>query len=384
MIKRKRKTKSCRWLWWLLPLLAVAGCGVLLLPAARPPVRQLESARTVLTEARNADSEIYSRKLFGEAEVLYDSAMRVWRRENERWIVVRDFAPVAALAERSENFARRAIEHAGEAKQNLKQDLGDGIARLRREMDGFEGFFATLPLDRTVKSRHAHGKLLLNEAEIAFGKGDYDRGRERSSIAAQEIRAAYQEARQLLDDYFRQLPGWQKRLAAAVEFSRRERCRVIVVEKIPARCHLYDKGVRKYSFPAEFGRNWIGDKRQEGDFATPEGEYKVVKKLAGRQTKYYKALLLDYPNAADRARFEQLKKDGRIAATARPGGLIEIHGGGGRGVNWTDGCVALDDRDMDKVYEYVRGGTPVFIIGASEDWRKTGAALSPEIESWNK
>ena len=53
-------------------------------------------------------------------------------------------------------------------------------------------------------------------------------------------------------------------------------------------------------------------------------------------------------------------------------------------MNWTDGCVALDDRDMDKVYGYVREGTPVFIIGASEDWRKTGAALSPEIESWNK
>lgn len=368
MIKRnlKRGKKHRRWLWWLLPLGVIGVYGVLVLAADQPPVRQLENARRVLAEAREADAGIYSRHLFGEAEVLYDSAMRVWKRENERWIGMRDYAPVEALAGRSESSARRAVEHARTTKQNLKQDLGSEIALLRQEMDAFERLFVTLPLDKAVKSLHARGKLSLNEAEIAFEKGDYKRGREQSHEAAQAIRAAYRDARRMLDAYFRQLPGWQKQLAEAVEFSRRERCCVIVVEKIPARCHLYDKGIKKRSFPAEFGRNWIGDKRQEGDHATPEGKYKVVKKLGSRQTKYGKALLLDYPNAADRARWERLKKSGQLAAGARPGGLIEIHGGGGRGVNWTDGCVALDNRDMDDLYRYARNGTPVFIIGASE------------------
>lgn len=386
MIKRsvKRKKKSYRWLWLLLLLGGVIVCGVFVLTADKPPVQPLENARVVLAEAREANAEIYSRKLFGEAEMLYDSAMWVWKRENERWIVLRDFAPVTVLAARSENSARLAIEHARDAKRNLKQDLSSGIARLRQEMDEFERLFSTLPLDKTVKSLHARGKLSLNEAEIAFEKGDYNRGRDKSQDAAQAIRAAYGDARELLDTYFRQLPDWQKQLAAAVELSRRERGYMIVVEKIPAFCHLYYKGVRKFSFPAEFGRNWIGDKRQEGDDATPEGEYKVVKKLAGGQTKYYKALLLDYPNAADRANFDRLKKSGRIAAGARPGGLIEIHGGGGRGVNWTNGCVALDNRDMDEVYKYTGKNTPVFIIGASKPWRQAGEALSSEAGAFNE
>lgn len=384
MIKRSRKKKSYRWLWWLLPILVIVVCGVLVLLADKPPVQQLEHARTVLSDARKADAGIYSRQLFGEAEVLYDSAMRVWKRENERWIVVRDFAPVVILAERSENSARQAIEHAREVKRNLKQDLENEIAQLRQEMDGFERFFALLPLEKALKSRHAQGKLSLNEAEIAFDKGDYKQGWEKSHVAAQEIRAAYRAARQLLDGYFRQLPDWQKRLAGAVELSRRDRCWVIVVEKIPARCHLYYKGERKHSFPAEFGRNWIGDKRQEGDDATPEGRYKVVKRLSGRQTKYGKALLLDYPNAADRERLERLKKSGQLAAGTRPGGLIEIHGGGGREVNWTNGCVALDNRDMDEVYKHARKDTPVFIIGASVPWREAGGGVKLGTVSLNE
>lgn len=380
MIKRsvKRKRKSYRWLWWVVLFVGALVAGVCVLSVDQPPVRQLEQARMLLADARKADAGIYSRKWFGEAEILYDSAMRVWKRENERWIFVRDFTPVSALAKRSEQSARRAMEHAREAKGNLKQDLENEIARLRREMDEFERFFVSLPLEKAVKSRHAQGKLSLNEAEIAFEKGNYSLGREKSYQAARAIREAYRDARLLLDDYFRQLPEWQKQLVAAVEFSRRERCYVIVVEKIPARCYLYHKGEKKYSFPVEFGRNWIGDKRQEGDDATPEGEYKVVKKLSGRQTKYDKALLLDYPNVADRARFGQLKKSGRVAADARPGGLIEIHGGGGRGVNWTNGCVALENRDMDEVYKRARKDTPVWIIGASKAWKMVSPGNVPE------
>ena len=51
----------------------------------------------------------------------------------------------------------------------------------------------------------------------------------------------------------------------------------------------------KWEFDAELGTNWVGDKRVKGDKATPEGMYKITKKFDGRKTKYYKALLLDYP-----------------------------------------------------------------------------------------
>ena len=52
---------------------------------------------------------------------------------------------------------------------------------------------------------------------------------------------------------------------------------------------------------------------------------------------------------------------------AKIGGLIEIHGNGGKGIDWTEGCVALTDREMDTVFKIVRVGTPVTIIGSMVD-----------------
>lgn len=366
----KRGKKKHRWLWWIIPLLLLAGSGVLILTAEKPPVEKLENTRFVLAEAGKMDAEIYSRKLFRQAQSLYDSAMIVWKQENERLIVFRKFDKVIELAAKAESLAKEAIEHVKVAKRNLKEDLENEISLLRREMEVFEKLFATLPLDKKVKSQHSNGKLLLNEAEIAFEKKEYNTGREKSHEAAQLIRASYASARELLKNYFNQLPQWQQQLKEAIALSESKREYVIVVEKIPARCDLYYKGIKKYSFPAEFGRNWIGDKRCEGDYATPEGFYKVEKKLDGRQTKYYKALLVDYPNADDRANLQRLKKNGEIASHVRPGGLIEIHGGGGQGVNWTNGCVALCNKDMDVLYRLVSKRTTILIIGASASWEE--------------
>ena len=49
---------------------------------------------------------------------------------------------------------------------------------------------------------------------------------------------------------------------------------------------------------------------------------------------------------------------------AEIGGMIEIHGGGGKGVNWTDGCIALENKNMDIVFKLAQSGTPVTIVGS--------------------
>jgi hypothetical protein len=54
------------------------------------------------------------------------------------------------------------------------------------------------------------------------------------------------------------------------------------------------------------------------------------------------------------------------------GGLIEVHGHGGQGFNWTNGCVALNDKDMDALYRQVQVNTPVIIVGSLvpfDEWR---------------
>jgi hypothetical protein len=77
-------------------------------------------------------------------------------------------------------------------------------------------------------------------------------------------------------------------------------------------------------------------------------------------------MLLDYPNAQDRAHFAQMKKQGLISRRAGIGNLIEIHGNGGRGFDWTSGCVGMRDRDIDDLFRIVGTGTRVTIVGSIE------------------
>jgi murein L,D-transpeptidase YafK len=117
------------------------------------------------------------------------------------------------------------------------------------------------------------------------------------------------------------------------------------------------------TYDAEIGSNALELKQRQGDRATPEGRYRVVKKKDRGESRYHRALLLDYPNAADRERFAAAKRRGEIPRGAGIGGLIEIHGEGGRGQNWTEGCVALSNRDMDDLFRRVGTGTRVTIVG---------------------
>jgi len=87
-----------------------------------------------------------------------------------------------------------------------------------------------------------------------------------------------------------------------------------------------------------------------------------------RGTRYYKALMINYPNERDRQIFAQNKSRGVISKRARIGGLIEIHGEGGRNDDWTEGCIALTNREMDQIMQYATVGTPVTIVRRSDRW----------------
>ena len=104
-----------------------------------------------------------------------------------------------------------------------------------------------------------------------------------------------------------------------------------------------------------FGDAPTGHKQFEGDERTPEGRYRI----SGRNPKsaYHLSLRISYPNAADRAHAKAERRS--------PGGDIFIHGGPKGRVStrdWTWGCVALTDKEIEIVYSMVKPGTPVFIL----------------------
>lgn len=155
---------------------------------------------------------------------------------------------------------------------------------------------------------------------------------------------------------------WQETVAEALDRAGR-RSKVIVVDKLERRLSLF-RGSREVTrYRVELGTNGLSPKLREGDAATPEGVYHIVEKKEGAATRFHKALLIDYPNALDRQRFEARKAIGTLPDDARIGSLIEIHGEGGVGRDWTDGCIALTNQEMNELYREVAEGTPVVIVG---------------------
>ncbi len=134
----------------------------------------------------------------------------------------------------------------------------------------------------------------------------------------------------------------------------------IVIVKSERTLTLYSKGKILRTYKVALGTEPIGAKQRAGDHKTPEGGYFVDSKKD--KSRFHRAMHISYPNNADRARSRKLG--------VSPGGDIEIHGLGDkygwigsahRRFDWTDGCIALTNEEIDEVYRLVRVGTPVEI-----------------------
>ncbi len=164
------------------------------------------------------------------------------------------------------------------------------------------------------------------------------------------------------------LRQWSRWAEATLSESRMRT--VVLIDKLNRRLEVLKDGQVIASFHVELGSSGLERKLRAGDKATPEGRYKVSAVKDRGQSKFYRAFLLDYPNAEDRARFNSAKRNGQVPTRAGIGNLIEIHGSGGQGKDWTDGCIALRDHEMDRLFRFVGHGTPVTIVGTVPDRRR--------------
>lgn len=139
----------------------------------------------------------------------------------------------------------------------------------------------------------------------------------------------------------------------------------IVIDKAAHRLTLYAKGEELRSYPVSFGRGGLGPKQREGDKLTPEGTYEIVNRK--EDSAYHRALRISYPDAADRKR--------AAAAGVSAGSDIMIHGlrnGFGwlgvlhRRLDWTLGCIAVTNPEIEEIWQLVPDGTPVEIRGIAE------------------
>jgi hypothetical protein len=352
------------------------GTSLILIPVAffillffflppEPPVSEIELARLTLSEAGSCEAATYSRKVFGQAKTLYDSAMICWQSENRKFILFRDFDLVRKLAAESTEKSHEAVENSNRSALNLELLIRDKIDSLNNLALHFDRIFKSYPLPTEIWNRISKGKLLLKESEIAYDKGQYYQANRKIIDSEYLLTDSYEKASRDLKEYFENFSEWQKWVERTIRNSRQNKNCSLIIDKFSRKCIVYVNGIKKYEYTVELGTNWVGHKRIMGDKATPEGMYCVTKKLTSRMTNYYKALLIDYPNANDKAEFKKEIAQGLLPKNAKLGGMIEIHGNGGKGIDWTEGCVALADAEMDVIFNIVKEGTPVTIVGST-------------------
>ena len=134
----------------------------------------------------------------------------------------------------------------------------------------------------------------------------------------------------------------------------------IVIIKSKRQLEAFSNGQIIKTYAISLGRNPTGKEEIEGDKKTPEGLYTINDK--NPNSGFYKNLGISYPNPEDIERAKQLGKP--------TGGDIKIHGLKNgfsfigkfhRWFDWTAGCIALTDKEIDELYEHTEIGTPIEI-----------------------
>lgn len=128
------------------------------------------------------------------------------------------------------------------------------------------------------------------------------------------------------------------------------------IHKSARRMELWHHNQVLHTYRIALGGNPFGHKERRGDSRTPEGVYEIDRR--NPRSNFHLSLGISYPNEDDIARAR--------AAGVDPGGDIFIHGRGphfrrARG-DWTDGCIAVTDSEMEHIYAMVPDGTRVVIL----------------------
>lgn len=356
---------------WRKPLFIVLGaalCMVLFIAAIAsyemPPLEIITRSRLALSRARQANAEIYAPKQFEASQNKWRQMMREWRVQNDRLFFNRNFKKLEKLATETHQLAVASKNKAQRTQDSLKSVVQIEISLLQQKINDFKSHYNELPISGAARDQFNKAELLVLEGRAALNRHAYKKAVTNLELAETIIGRVDKEAETKLKSYLLGLPRWRQWVQQTIAWSRDSNAVAIIIDKLAHVLQVYNNGQMIREFQVELGSNWLGHKRVRGDRATPEGQYFITKKVASGHSKYYKALAINYPNQTDIEEFEAAQQRGEISRFAQIGGLIEIHGEGGKGVNWTEGCIALRNDDMDRLFNLVKVGTPVTIVGS--------------------
>jgi L,D-peptidoglycan transpeptidase YkuD (ErfK/YbiS/YcfS/YnhG family) len=340
-----------------LAVLFLCGCAG---PATPPEVRLAEQMGQKLWKAGAAESapEAY-RRYQADLRRAKDSFLR----ERNRLAWFRDYDPMAIEL-------RHLIQRGGTVLGGLRRErtarsgrIADKSRALLAKAEGIENLSNAMNEGRLARRNLSKAKLMIREAGTLSTRRRYNEADKALFEAEIALKSAAAAVRPILNRYSdrKQVAQWRSWVDETIHESKSRGITAIVVDKVARDLTIYRAGLAVKTYRVGLGRNGLTDKLYAGDQATPEGRYHVVKKVP--RSKYFKALLINYPNDEDRARFAQAKKRGLIPPRAGIGSLLEIHGGGDEGMTY--GCISVDDRHMEEIFGIADVGTPVTIVGTT-------------------
>jgi len=295
-----------------------------------------------------------------EAEARLQTKRRAWSR---------DFAEAGLLATRALEAAHVCASHARAARDLRRGRAAQALSELEAGIARATGLARHVPDGEGIKNEILKAVLALGEGRTSFDRGQYERAEEAAARGREQIRSSVEEIARFIDEFRSgpRLPIWRRWVQETVRLSEIEKRTVILVDKLRRQLLVIRGGEDLASYTVDLGVGGIATKTRAGDEFTPEGRYEVTEVRGPGQTRYHRALMLNYPNEDDRERFRAAKRAGRVPRNVRIGSNIEIHGEGGRAQDWTQGCVALSNQDMDDLTTRVEIGTPVTIVGTIPD-----------------
>jgi L,D-peptidoglycan transpeptidase YkuD (ErfK/YbiS/YcfS/YnhG family) len=348
-------------------LLLVAVLALFMAGCQDAPVGTLENAKKALQAAAKAGARRYAAPKYKYAESLVQIGWMEIASQNGRLAVMRDYDKADSLLLYATELAHQAGKKATDSLDFLRTTAFQQRAKLLTDLAEWQGSVGGSLVQKRAAKYLSSARFAINTSEQLEKAGEYEDAIEELEKGEHALHRVGILVSNFAAEEANLIGTWRRLVRETVDQSSRENSYAVIVVKSDRKTYLLKDGKVIRSYDCDLGFNPSQQKTLSGDGATPEGKY-YVSKYRPTGSMYYKALLLNYPNEEDKMRFKREKDKGMISKSARIGGLIEIHGDGGRNDDWTLGCVALTNPDMDHLMRHTNVGTPVTIVRKSDRW----------------
>jgi lipoprotein-anchoring transpeptidase ErfK/SrfK len=329
-----------------------------------PPVpSEIAESESQLSELQGAGA----REIFTERYEIYVTMMTAARNQyykvKGRLPLFRHYDKIRLAFHELLSMGSVMLEDIHSYKATQAQTVSGQIRILSQKTDVLNRLGLLLPNGRFVRYTIGKTGILIEEAGVLAAKERYTEAQAKIELSTRFVEETDRFIQFMLYRYDDpvNLEKWRL-LARQAAADGSGKSPAVLINKLEQSLTIYRNGRAWRTFTISLGPNGLFDKRHAGDYATPEGRYRVVSK--NPNSRFHKALLLDYPNAADSEAFVQAQKKGRIPPGVGIGGLIEIHGGGND--IRTDGCIALRNEDLDTLFDMLDTGSSVIVIGSQK------------------